>query len=71
MLAEAMGIEHWTSLMFVTFVALGAVTNKHWLMVMRENVALALEELGWVSKTSNLFFAQGYDANAIPPEEAR
>jgi hypothetical protein len=71
LLAEAMGIEHWTLSMFVTFIAPGEVTNKHWLLVMRENVALALEELGWAPKTSNLFFPQGYDTNATPPEEAK
>jgi len=34
----------------------GEATNTERLWVMRENVARALEELGWVRKTSTLFF---------------
>lgn len=51
------------------FVPPGAATNTEWLLVLRENVAHALEELGWVKKTSELYFPQGYEADAIPPEE--
>ena len=30
--------------------------NPEWLWVMRENVARALEQLGWVTKTSDMFY---------------
>jgi hypothetical protein len=56
--------------MLVLFGPKGSETNTEWLWIMRENVAQALEELSWVSKTSNLFFPQGYDPDELPQEEA-
>lgn len=34
-------------------------STNEWLWIMRENVAKALEELGWVKKTSHLFYPNG------------
>ena len=60
MLAEAMDIT-WRD-NSVSMILIGAppgtATNTEWIWVMRENVAQALEELGWVKKTSQLFFPQ-------------
>ena len=69
MLADAMGIAWQGVEMLVLFGPKGTGTNTEWLWVMRENVAQALEELSWVSKTSNLFFPQGYEPDDLPPEE--
>jgi hypothetical protein len=54
----------------VLFVPPKTVSNTHWLLVMRQNAAQVLEQLGWVIKTSQLYFPPGYYAEAIPPEEA-
>ena len=72
MLAEAMDIA-WRDIsvaMLVIGAPPGTATNTEWLWIMRENVAQALEELGWVSTTSNLFFPQGYDPDDLPPAYA-
>jgi hypothetical protein len=70
MLADAMGIAWRDVSMLVLFGPKGTGTNTEWLWIMRENVAQALEELSWVSKTSNLFFPQGYDPDDLPPAYA-
>ena len=45
-------------LMLFTCVRPKGATNKDWLLVLRENVVHALEELPWVDKTSDLFRAE-------------
>ena len=70
MLADAMSIAWRDVSMLVLFGPKGTETNTEWLWIMRENVAQALEELSWVSKTSNLFFPQGYDPDDLPPAYA-
>ena len=70
MLSDTFGFAWRGVSILVLFVPPGAATNTEWLLVIRENVAQALEELGWVKKTSQLYFPQGYVADAIPPEEA-
>jgi hypothetical protein len=69
MLADAMGIAWRDVSMLVLFGPKGSETNTEWLWIMRENVAQALEELSWVSKTSDLFFPQGYDPDELPHED--
>jgi hypothetical protein len=59
MVADALGIGFRGVSMLVLMVPPGEVTNDEWLWVLRANVAAALEELGWVEKTSHLFYAQG------------
>ena len=71
MLADAMGIAWRDVSMLVLFGPKGTESNTEWLWIMRENVAQALEELSWVSKTSDLFFPQGYDPDDLPPEEGK
>lgn len=58
LVADAMGIGFRGVSMLVLMVPAGEVTNDEWLWVLRANVAAALEELGWVEKTSHLFYAQ-------------
>lgn len=70
MLSDAMGFVWRGVSILVLFVPPNTATNTEWLLVMRENVAQALEELGWVEKSSHLYFPLGYDANSTPPDEA-
>ena len=70
MLSDTFGFARRGVSILELFVPPGAATNTEWLLVLRENVAQALEELGWVKKASHLFFPMGHDATAIPPEEA-
>jgi len=56
--ADTMGIGFRGASMLVLMVPAGEVTNDEWLWILRTHVATALEELGWVKKTSHLFYAQ-------------
>jgi len=71
MLADAMGFEYGPESgiavsMLALFVEPESVSNAEWLLVMRANVAEALEVLGWVDKASHLFMPPGSEAN--PPD---
>jgi hypothetical protein len=65
-LAEAMGFD-WRPestvavSMLELFVKPGSASNTEYVLVMRENVARALEQLEWVDNTSDLFMPPGYD----------
>lgn len=54
-IAEAMGVNFTGMEMLALTIPSGDVANSEPLWVLRTNVASALEELGWVEKTSHLF----------------
>jgi hypothetical protein len=59
MVSNALGLG---SLAVITLALMGPPDDfavKEWLWVMRANVAQALEQLGWVEKTSDLFYPNG------------
>jgi hypothetical protein len=56
MLSDQFGFALRNVDVLVLFVPIGQASNTEWLWVMRENVALALEEMGWVPKTSPLYY---------------
>ena len=59
--ARALGIELPDRVMvgiLVDFVDPQYAANEHWLWVMRPNVALALESLGWVPIVSHLLYPE-------------
>jgi hypothetical protein len=72
MLGAALGLDEYHAIAWlVLFVPPAKHRNTQLLWIMRENVALALEELGWVPKTSDLFLPQGpegYSAGALPAQ---
>jgi hypothetical protein len=57
--ADALGIGFRGVSMLVVMARPGTATNTEWIWVLRENVVLALEELGWVEKSTHLFYPQG------------
>lgn len=72
LLGAAMGLDEYQAVAWlVLFVPPAKDRNTQLLWVMRDNVALALEELGWVPKTSQLFLPQGpqgYAAKDLPAQ---
>jgi len=59
MVSEALGLGRLGVITLTLMIAPDNYSTKEWLWVMRENVAKALEELGWVKKTSHLFYPNG------------
>lgn len=55
MVSNALGLGHLGVITLVLMVPPSAA-NSEWLWVMRDNVVEALEKLGWVDKTSHLFY---------------
>ena len=58
MVADAMGIGFRGVSMLVILARPGTATNEEWNWVMRTNVIQALETLGWIERTSHLFYPQ-------------
>ena len=59
MVSNALGLGSLGVITLVLMVPPNKAGNPEWLWVMRENVARALEQLGWVTNTSNLFYPSG------------
>lgn len=59
MVAQELGLGKLGVITLVLMIAPDNYSTKEWLWVMRENVAKALEQLGWVKKTSHLFYPNG------------
>ncbi|MBE7435439.1 MAG: hypothetical protein HS100_16105 [Anaerolineales bacterium] len=59
MVSEALGLGKLGVITLVLMIPPNNYSTKEWLWVMRENVAKALEQLGWVKKTSHLFYPNG------------
>ena len=58
MVSNALGLGHLGVITLVLMLP-PSDANSEWLWVMRDNVAEALEKLGWVTKTSHLFYPNG------------
>jgi hypothetical protein len=59
MVSEVLGLGKLGVITLTLMIAPDNYSTKEWLWVMRENVAIALEQLGWVKKTSHLFYPNG------------
>ncbi len=59
MVSETMGLGRLGVITLTLMVPANTVGNPEWLWVMRDNVVKALEQLGWVEKTSHLFYPNG------------
>ncbi|GAB4403396.1 MAG: hypothetical protein OHK003_31260 [Anaerolineales bacterium] len=59
MVSQELGLGKLGVITLVLMIAPDNYSTKEWLWVMRENVAKALEKLGWVKKTSHLFYPNG------------
>lgn len=59
MVANEMGLGDLGVITLVLMIPPDNYSTNEWLWVMRENVAEALEQLGWVNKTSHLFYPNG------------
>lgn len=59
MVAKELGLDDLGVITLVLMIAPDNYSTKEWLWIMRENVAKALEQLGWVKKTSHLFYPNG------------
>jgi hypothetical protein len=59
MVSEVLGLGRLGVITLTLMIAPDNYSTKEWLWVMRENVAKALEQLGWVTKTSHLFYPNG------------
>ena len=59
MVSEALGLGSLGVITLALMVPPHKAGNPEWLWVMRGNVARALEQLGWVVDTSNLFYPTG------------
>lgn len=59
MVSQELGLGKLGVITLVLMIKPNNYSTKEWLWVMRENVAKALEQLGWVKKTSHLFYPNG------------
>ena len=59
MVSNALGLGPLGVITLALMVPPNGFAVREWLWVMRANVAQALEELGWVTKTSDLFYPYG------------
>lgn len=59
MVANELGLDDLGVITLVLMIPPDNYSTREWLWVMRENVAKALEDLGWVKRTSHLFYPNG------------
>jgi hypothetical protein len=59
MISQELGLGKLGVITLVLMIAPDNYSTREWLWIMRENVAKALEQLGWVKKTSHLFYPNG------------
>lgn len=59
MVAQELGLGKLGVITLVLMIEPNNYSTKEWLWIMRDNVAKALEQLGWVKKTSHLFYPNG------------
>ncbi len=59
LVSNALGLGSLGVITLVLMVPPKKAGNPEWLWVMRANVAVALEQLGWVKKRSRFFYPQG------------
>lgn len=59
LVSEALGLGKLGVISLVLMIPPDHYASNEWLWVMRNNVSEALEQLGWVEKTSHLFYPNG------------